>query len=669
LRRFKEQRIREIINSLRETPIFELKGPLKRDTISLLSAENEKLFNLRLDYSKYLKDGRIDEFLKKAFDEKNESLSTNAHVLKIDNKKWEIKDGINQYVIEDTGTQLEISYKKFDASLLGVLDYRAYYNLEEKQLRELNFVFIDIKNATLKADICRYLYEKKIMSFNLASDMDILSIILSSRDSLNQFKKDIIEKYGTDLEIHVYRALKPLYLEKIKVGKGSPDISDLNLDTFILSKIQRDYSDQTLTDIYRSLLAGKVLIGHGVLYDFIRLGEMRDFALLFNINEVNESLFYKFSEFSTHIIDLYKLDYDTPPGRGAEESDYTSFYSTADYLAFLEFSSPDQRFIWEKMLGTIFHGSNAFFFPISTPIFSGPYGASDVEFNIRCNSYSREDGSVIYIGNAVRNGLESSDKKVGLELNSVNGNGVILGESQTGKSTTMIKLIEGFIGKKLTVHLVNPTKDTIEKLQKVFGDKVVLNSVSDLKKCENGFNDFHNKINIFSIDNKEKSYEADDIIKAIKAMPLLTPISKSKKTGEIETNRQINHVLMIDEAHDFFIGGKSGENLKQFADILEKISHYGIALYLITQKLSHLQIDRKKSLVTFLQNRIIHQMLATEAEEVAKLLAKDGIDSMYRLDNVIPNLQQGHVFISFIDQYRKPMPPLKIHIFRELEGE
>lgn len=102
-----------------------------------------------------------------------------------------------------------------------------------------------------------------------------------------------------------------------------------------------------------------------------------------------------------------------------------------------------------------------------------------------------------------------------------------------------------------------------------------------------------------------------------------------------------------------------------FADILVKLSHYGIAMYIITQELSHLRCDKKKSLVTLLQNRIIYRIDKAETKDATILLAKEGIDSLYRLENEIPNLEPMHAFVSFIDQTKTQMPPLKVKIPRE----
>ena len=637
----KEQKVREIIQNLREKSIIELEGKLRKDAISLLSQDNDFLFELKGTYGQYLRIGKIDIHLKYIFDENKQFVSINTDVLKTENKKkWELRDGFKRYLIEDKGKRLSVYWKKFDVSLLGVLDYRVYGRLKE-QSRQLYFIFIDVQNSTLKPKIGEYLNERKIMSFNLGSDMDIVAILLSSRVGVEQFKDDLFKNFGKKIDFHVYRALTPLYLDHKRIPPVEPDISGIDINTITLSKIQKDYSDPSLKNEYDSLRGERVLIGHSVLYDFRRLGESRDFALLFDVDKSQEPLFNQYDEVKKHIIDLCELYYELP--WGAAGKDYTSFYSKARYIAYLEFTYPEEKANWEKMVGTIFKDSNVFYFPVNDIYFPGPYGVSDVEFDMRCNSYWRKDEVYIYIGNGIRNGFELPDRKVGLSLDSVNGNGIILGETQMGKSTAMRKMISGFLREKLTIHIVNPTQDTIDELKNTYLDKVVIHELYDLKECAKGFDDFHGGIHIFSLNSKKKTKtdEVKNIIEAIEVMPLL-----SLKAGKTKL-RQIKHILFIDETHDFFVGAESKYSKEMFANILVKLSHRGMAMYIITQELSHLQIDKKKSLANLLQNRIIYRMGKDEAKAAAMLLAKDGIDSLYRLENEIPTLQPKIAFVKF----------------------
>jgi hypothetical protein len=66
------------------------------------------LFSLEPNYKQYLKDGNVDNKLKKEFADNKVSLSNKAKLSKIDEKYWEIVDIKKRYGIKDTDTQLNI---------------------------------------------------------------------------------------------------------------------------------------------------------------------------------------------------------------------------------------------------------------------------------------------------------------------------------------------------------------------------------------------------------------------------------------------------------------------------------------------------------------------------------------------------------------------------------
>lgn len=66
------------------------------------------LFSSDIAYKQNLKIGRVDDKLRKVFEENNCTLSGAAEISKIDAKNWEITDGTKYYRIEDAGKQLEV---------------------------------------------------------------------------------------------------------------------------------------------------------------------------------------------------------------------------------------------------------------------------------------------------------------------------------------------------------------------------------------------------------------------------------------------------------------------------------------------------------------------------------------------------------------------------------
>ena len=95
--------------------------------------DNEKLylFNLSKDYKKYLKEGGVDEQLKKEFKDNKISLSKSDTVYKISDKRWKIQDKdwvrkskIEFYIIEETGENLMV----YEKSVSYIIDYRYIFN-------------------------------------------------------------------------------------------------------------------------------------------------------------------------------------------------------------------------------------------------------------------------------------------------------------------------------------------------------------------------------------------------------------------------------------------------------------------------------------------------------------------------------------------------------------
>ena len=72
------------------------------------SEKSGYLFRLGPDYYRYLKNGTINNTLKKAFENNSQVLSKGATLSKIDEEWWEIMDGSKRYRIQNTSTDLKI---------------------------------------------------------------------------------------------------------------------------------------------------------------------------------------------------------------------------------------------------------------------------------------------------------------------------------------------------------------------------------------------------------------------------------------------------------------------------------------------------------------------------------------------------------------------------------
>jgi ferredoxin len=76
--------------------------------------EQIELFTITAEYDEfrgYLREGEIDENLRELFDERRRSLSSKAEMTWVEDH-WEIVDGNDRYIIEDTGAALNITGEK-----------------------------------------------------------------------------------------------------------------------------------------------------------------------------------------------------------------------------------------------------------------------------------------------------------------------------------------------------------------------------------------------------------------------------------------------------------------------------------------------------------------------------------------------------------------------------
>lgn len=84
------------------------------------------LFGLEQNYMQFLKDGYVDDILKKAFADKKRSLSRHANISKIDEKYWEITDLSMKYKIIDNGVALKVYDENRIINSIPVIFYAAY---------------------------------------------------------------------------------------------------------------------------------------------------------------------------------------------------------------------------------------------------------------------------------------------------------------------------------------------------------------------------------------------------------------------------------------------------------------------------------------------------------------------------------------------------------------
>ena len=149
-------------------------------------------FSLKPDYKQYMKNGIVQNQLRKAFEENKNPLSTNAIITSKDEKHWDIKDRnkkrFKRFLIEDAGTHLNIYHQ-------WILDYIAlYYLLDLDDQWELKFgsspvMRDELGNMRIRSSLARekkgtmlQMYDhltEKILSYELLPVSDSLRKVAS----------------------------------------------------------------------------------------------------------------------------------------------------------------------------------------------------------------------------------------------------------------------------------------------------------------------------------------------------------------------------------------------------------------------------------------------------------------------------------------------------------
>lgn len=159
------------------------------------------LFSLESSYNQYLKDGSVNNKLKKEFEDNKQSLSSKAKVSKIDEKHWEIVDDEMRCRIEDAGTQLNIYYK------LNFLDmplrYFNYAHMRERPEDKLIDYIIAFESLFIKEmGELSYRLSLGVAAF-LGANLDEKGEIFTLMRKAYKLRSDIVHgsSYSKSIEI------------------------------------------------------------------------------------------------------------------------------------------------------------------------------------------------------------------------------------------------------------------------------------------------------------------------------------------------------------------------------------------------------------------------------------------------------------------------------------
>jgi len=168
----------------------------------------KRLFSLKEEYMQYLKDGSVDDVLKKIFEENNLSLSGEAMIDQEDDKNWTVLGGKEVYAIKLENKQLNIYSKIKVENIVSSIVLDGY--CEDKFLFNLNLDYKSHLEDESVNDTLRNAFEDNKLS--LSSEAKITKkddTIWIMKDSGKAYK---IEDDGKNLKISEVNTLD---LEKL----------------------------------------------------------------------------------------------------------------------------------------------------------------------------------------------------------------------------------------------------------------------------------------------------------------------------------------------------------------------------------------------------------------------------------------------------------------------
>jgi hypothetical protein len=314
------------------------------------------------------------------------------------------------------------------------------------------------------------------------------------------------------------------------------------------------------------------------------------------------------------------------------------------------------------------NGINAFTLLIESRISERPFSVGDYfEFMKLCSEYTYPQASQkIHLGHPIF--LEHfREKKTNIDLDVLNGHGLVCGKPDSGKSNSVIVLSLALAKKGITVHLLDVKGDLTEELRKKSEVTTELDLVDvdlnlilqgnqlDLDSCKS------QSIYLYAL-NKLTDDERVSV-----ANSLLNSLQRTQRS------KALRHIVFFEEAHKIFTQEQKRliANLSAAVNIVREM---GIGIYLIVQELTRIPFLEVRGELLYLynqlQNRIIHAVYDSPEEKniAVRLLVPTGVPKerlFYDIESEITRLSKGEAFVSFLSSDKKPQPPIKIEFLKE----
>ncbi|ODS40701.1 hypothetical protein BEH94_08745 [Candidatus Altiarchaeales archaeon WOR_SM1_SCG] len=201
---------------------------LSEEDKDITSATEKDMYLFRLDisYKKYLKSFKVDEPLRKIFNEQLRKLehnkiflSSSARIFRINEKSWEINDGAKVYMIKEYDEQLNIQ-KSIICELLKDDDTKnaifenIVKSMEIKNTVNLNDVLSHVSNRTFSKEFLGYFSEEDLLEFLNNSKVNQLGPFLGRK---GYYSINVQKAYQRFSEDSLLKKMNDATLDEIRV--------------------------------------------------------------------------------------------------------------------------------------------------------------------------------------------------------------------------------------------------------------------------------------------------------------------------------------------------------------------------------------------------------------------------------------------------------------------
>jgi hypothetical protein len=533
------------------------------------------------------------------------------------------------------------------------------------------FILIDAAWARAKRSVQQFLKTKHDTTsvYRIFGDADYACFLATNKEGADEFERQLTEfvdksvqggdalrkAWSLKNDIRVWTLTRALVLggHKLKEYRG-----DIPADRSIIARLQVT-ALTTLTKesskLTEKLEDDACIQCYSPRYDSLKLGRLRCFVLICDMNEGQVDKLISNPDILKCTIELYEVLWAKEIPRADTQSGY--YQKATRALAVVEVSSIDEYRKWEDAVQGAALDSNVFPFLVLATESDVPMTIGDFHtFDLMCKKYSTGTGTKITLGSAV---YLTSEVSMIVPIQLLNSHGLICGAPQTGKSTATRIWVQELVKCGVKVHLVVNEKYQ-SWIKETFGDRVTTIEPKDICKYSS-LADISGDVSLFIPPDlaKDKPTQLTG--------PLLSLVQNLPERGEDRSGRrQVNHFVLIDEAHEAF--GEVGAQVKLIS-VLNNAANRGVVIFCVSQAPNDPWLTpasgtaSAQDIASKLENKVFFRLRDGELIAAERYLMSSKDVSIYgKLDDALLKLPLGSAFVSFVNEEGVKLPPIQLKV-------